>query len=122
MSDAATCAGAIFAESDMIVSGGNVTIKGSTAHYDGGRGSGSLALSRNRGRGIPLKKWHKEGHGLGSLGAEGSPSSRLESFAGRCCPCSNAASHAFKTNVYQLFPLVQLFAPSRLSYGIVEKG
>ena len=68
MSDAATCAGAISAESDMIVSGGNVTIKGSTAHYDGGRGSGSLALSRNRGRGIPLKKWHKEGHGLCSLG------------------------------------------------------
>ena len=70
----------------------------------------------------PPQKVAQGGSWALQFGAEGSPSSRLESFAGRCCPCSNAASHAFKTNVYQLFPLVQLFAPSRLSYSIVEKG
>ena len=47
------------------------------------------------GRGIPPKKRHAERHGLRSLGAEGSSGARLERFAGRCCPCSTAASHIF---------------------------
>ena len=71
-------------------------------------------------QGAAPKKWHAERHGLCSVGAEGSSSSWLERFAGRCCPCSNAASHILKNQCLPGLPASALFCPSRLSYSIVE--
>ena len=65
------------------------------------------------------KKWHAERPGLFSFGAEGSSSSKLESFAARCNPCRNAASHIFKTNnVYLGFPLVHHFDGADLAAAV----
>ena len=60
MSDSATRAGAIRADSHMAISGGNVTINGSTAHWNGGPGGAGL-LSIDWDEGSP-KKWHAVCH------------------------------------------------------------
>ena len=94
----------------MHVSDGKVTITQSQALENGGSGGvGRFLGPRTGDEGSPHKKWHTERHGLCSFGAEGSSGARLERFAGRCCPCSNAASHIFKANVCLVFPRKCIF-------------
>ena len=64
--------------------------------------------------GCPPKKWHAERQGLCSLGRR----TRLERFAGRCCPCSSAASHIFENQCLPGLPASGFFARADLATAV----